>query len=208
MTKLQPNRRIGSLAASIAAVLGLQGCEPERNASTTEGGSDVTCISHWSGQIQYDGQSLKVQACLNADNCSDEIELVLDWDAQRPQQPSSCGPSGAPSEQYCREKDPNTRSVAKEYENFLFAAYVRRSSEATSASLMEFVAFHEYTPAFASTLTNADRATLTVTGDDGEVIVESVSAVPYAETPIGELETCRALRLDLDGTPVPEAGEP
>jgi hypothetical protein len=173
-----------------AGVAILQGCSGS-DEPAAEDSSLTVCVTGWQGELVEVDDLLAVRGCLREGLCTDELQLSLDWDAQRP-------PAGLP-------QDPNVRNVLGEYDGFVFNAGVIRTAEPGQESFT-FSGSYKYGPELADSLTSEDRPTLTIQSGEGETLVQSASTVPYIVSMTSgddDVETCKSLQLDLNGSPRP-----
>ena len=169
------------IGLSLAALFTLTACGSDTTPVSTETMA-VECYTIWFGALpDYEGQSVTIRACLNDTTCSEEHELTA------------------------------TSGSSDYYDDFYLVAHFYPSDSGN------FIGDEEnnvdvalwYSPKFAATLGDDDRATLVVKAEDGTTMMETVSAVPYLD----DLRTfrdgdvlCKSVYLRLDGSARPLPG--
>jgi hypothetical protein len=176
----------GRSTATWIAFLAFSACASDRTAVTSEEGVAVECYALWLGALpDYAGQSVTIRACLNESTCSDEHVLTAERGASR---------------DYGSWHD-GFHLVAHFYPegDIYYPEGVYVGDEEINLGVSLF-----YSPEFAATLSEEDRATLFVSAEDGSSMMESVSAVPYLDDVRRDGEIlCKSVYLGLDGTERP-----
>jgi len=169
------------LVLSLAALLTLSACGSDTTPVSTETDVLVQCYAIWFGALpDYEGQSVTIRACLNESTCSEEHELT-----------ATSGSHRYYDDFYLSAAfDPEGHHHGNDPEN-----------EIINLSVSLF-----YMPEFAATLGDEDRATLLVKAEDGSIMMEIVSEVPYLD----DVRTfrdgdvlCKSVYLRPDGTARP-----
>jgi hypothetical protein len=189
MTSTRANRRqhqpyLRALVAALAFASS-SACAENDAVPTDMGAEAISCSSSWQGTLAYSGTRLTFRTCLKAGHCSAERELPsLSALAELPVEctklgdlPVSCGEPSA-------EENPE------------FGMGAGWDPVAGEPGLVDVMVMLRYPLQVASTLGDRDRASLTIKAEDGSVLVESESQVPYRS-----FEGCKGVAPDLSGAP-------
>jgi hypothetical protein len=158
------------------------------------------CYSGWSGDLTYAGSKLSVRACPKQDLCSAEIEVHLrPYRPPSPPEPGACPPAPSyppPPSGWCTP-DTKIRTVGDFSVEIWFDRGAKELAASTSFGLG--VGF-TYDPPVSATLSDGDQRELSIKSEDGQVLVHNVNQTPYTTHPTPNGQTCKAVRLNFDGT--------
>jgi hypothetical protein len=167
-------RAIGAIVIASAT----SGCGSEEHHTA---GMTYWCVSRWDGDISYDGSDLTVKACLQANQCSGNLEV--------PRVPSA--PEPCPELSDVDPPSGTCGGVPLGPQHPAFNVRTYWSSDSTP----DLTVMLQYGLEVSNRLSENDRGSLLVLGESGEAIVESVSEIPYSGA------RCKVVALNLDGTP-------
>ncbi len=170
--------KLQRLIHAFVAFLGLgplAACASDTGNDTGSNAGLLVCTTTWFGTLPgYVEPSVRVRACLNEGTCSDEHVLTPELGASREYE----------------------TGLENEFFHFGAAYYPSGSGNYIGAEENNLDVVFEYSPEFATTLADDDRATLVVNADDGSTMTDSISQVPYRSSSLG----CKGVYLDLDGS--------
>jgi len=144
--------------------------------------------------LPADAPSLKVSACAKEGACSSDlvVQIEQDWSAPNCENDQCRGGAAQPAQ---HETSLEVRTVL----------FLREDQP-----IVEMGVKLVYYPGFAATLTNDDRATMTIKTNTGEMLVDAVAIDPYLTEAVpywDPVATCRNAYLDFDGASVPSSGQ-
>lgn len=171
----------------------LWACDSEK-ASTSGQDMAVECNAVWSGELSGDIPSVKVSACVKQNMCSSDLAVQV----------ADGGRSGPNCEnEQCRGHFAQTEEgVASGGDLSLEVGTLLFLRENQPVALLGVTL--RYPPTYATTITDADRATLTIRSDTDEMLVDATAAEPYSTELVPYWDptaTCRNALLDFQGAP-------
>jgi hypothetical protein len=153
----------------------LSACTSDKGNSTGSEAGAYVCGSAWWGALPgYDRPSLSIRACMNERICAGEHVLTTERGAHE--------------------------YLENEAVYFAAAYYPSGSGNYIGDEENNLDVHFEFLPAVAATLSDSDRATLTIWADDGSMMIDSTSEGPYRSGMSSGGETCKGISLHLDGS--------